>query len=199
MDTIDRLSALFERFPGIGPRQAQRFVQFLLRASPALRRELAEAINALGATVSACPECGRFHASGKGRTCAYCADITRDRSLLLVVAHGTDIHSIERSGYRGHYFVLGGLLQLGSDSSDTIRLSQLEHKVTSTSDLQEIIYALPANTEGDMTTRRVQEALKARTEARGITMSTLGRGLSTGSEIEYADPDTIANALKNRH
>lgn len=199
MDTIDRLTALFERFPGIGPRQAQRFVQFLLRTSPAVRRELADAIHTLGASVSTCPECGKFHASGRGALCSMCADTTRDRSLLLVVAHGTDIPPVERSGYRGYYFVLGGLLQLGSDSVDTIRLSALGEKVMRTLEIEEVVCALPANTEGDMTTRRIREFLTEAANGRVIAITTLGRGLSTGSEIEYADPDTIAHALKNRN
>jgi recombination protein RecR len=198
MDTIDRLTRIFERFPGIGPRQANRFVQFLLRSSPALRHELAESVVALTKTAGECPECGRFHAAGRHKKCGLCIDATRDNTLLLIVAHDADIAAIERSNYHGRYFVLGNLLQLGSDSLEGIRFESLRQQLTYRPEIEELILALPANTEGDATSRRIVEACGQTFEGRALKISTLGRGLSTGSEIEYADPDTIANALKNR-
>ena len=85
VDSLDRLTKIFQRFPGIGPRQAGRFVQFLLRSSPTLRRELIEAVKELGGSVRECPECMRFHADNE-KTCGICADSGRDRSALAVVA-----------------------------------------------------------------------------------------------------------------
>lgn len=201
MDSIDRLVTLFERFPGIGPRQAQRFVQFLLRASPALRRELAEAVKALGASVHQCPECMRFHA-GEEKTCALCANPTRDDTLLAIVAGDADLTALERSGtYRGRYFVLGGTISLTSESTDRLRIRALLDSLLSRIALREIILALPANPEGDITATRLQEDLRRACDQTGrsdIKITALGRGLSTGSELEYADPETIRNAFDSR-
>src|SRR4051812_11843863 len=96
-DGIDRLTELFEKFPGIGPRQAGRFVQYLLRTSPGLRRELAKAIEELGASVKQCPSCYRFSAQ-RSKLCDICANPSRDRSTLAVVASDADLSALERSG-----------------------------------------------------------------------------------------------------
>jgi recombination protein RecR len=199
MDAIERLSKLFERFPGIGPRQAQRFVQFLLRSSPAIRREIIDTIRELGSDVVQCTSCQRFHTGSKG-LCSICMNPERDRSLLAIVASDVDLLALERSHmFRGLYFVLGGLLSLASDRMSGLRVKELLDSLPKRAEagLSEIILAFPANPEGDSTAIRVREEI---TEyITGITVSMLGRGLSTGSELEYADPETLKNALENRH
>src|SRR3989338_11361599 len=103
MDSIERLVNLFEKFPGIGPRQAGRFVHYLLRSPPALRRELIQSIQTLNGSVRHCPRCFRFHSDEKS-TCVFCASVTRDNTLLAVVASDSDLLALEHSGmYRGHY------------------------------------------------------------------------------------------------
>jgi len=196
MDAIERLAALFEKFPGIGPRQAQRFVQYLLRNSPALRREIAQAVQELGSSVRQCPECMRWHADTK-KTCSVCSDTKRDTQYLAVVAHDADLVALEKSGsYRGHYFVLGGTISLASDRTNNLRIKQLLSSVPvrTKNGLQEVILAFPANPEGDATAVQLREELADRK----LTITTLGRGLSTGSELEYADPETIKNAFEGR-
>jgi recombination protein RecR len=198
MDTIERLASLFEKFPGIGPRQAQRFVQYLLRSSPAVRRELAEALGEVGGSVHQCPECMRYHAGTK-KLCGICASGERDMQLLAVVAADTDLAALEKSGtYRGRYFVLGGTLHLGSERSSSLRIKELLASLPKRIEngLEEVILAFPANPEGDATAARVREELAPR--AASLRITTLGRGLSTGSELEYADPETIKSALESR-
>lgn len=193
MDPLERLSALFEKFPGIGPRQAQRFVQHLLRTSPSTRRDLIEGIRELGTTVQQCPLCMRFSSGTKG-LCSICSDTNRE-PLLAVVASDSDLLALERSHtYRGKYFVLGGLISLASEKTNGLRLRELIASLPKHEDLREIILAFPANPEGDATAIRVSEELASS----GVTVTKLGRGLSTGSELEYADPDTLRSALDNR-
>lgn len=204
MDAIERLTALFEKFPGIGPRQAQRFVQYLLRNSPALRREIARAVQELGNTVRQCTECMRWHA-GLKKICSLCSDTKRDAQYLAIVANDADLAALEKSGtYTGHYFVLGGTVSLASDSVNGLRIKQLLATVPARlqSGLQEIILAFPANPEGDATAVRLREEIsqKIKTDERNpnLKITMLGRGLSTGSELEYADPETIKNAFEGR-
>ena len=192
-DSIEKLVAIFVKFPGIGPRQAQRFVQFLLRSSPSVRRELAEAIQELAGSVRQCSECFRFHAGERG-VCNICANPERDQTLLAVVANDADLMAIERSGtYRGRYFVLGGTISLASEKTNGLRLKELR-KAAARETIEEIVLAFPANPEGDMTSVRVREELIATNKK----VSSLGRGLSTGSELEYADPETLKSAIDNR-
>ncbi|MDO8552144.1 MAG: toprim domain-containing protein [bacterium] len=200
MDSIEKLSSIFEKFPGIGPRQAGRFVQFLLRSSQRTRAELAAAIESLSAAVHQCLECMRYH-SGKRAICSICENLERDSTLLAVVANDTDLLAIERSGtYRGKYFVFGGTVSLASEVLSGLRLRELIAYVPKLAKggLKEIILAFPANPEGDATSIRLKEELESLAKGHSLRVTSLGRGLSTGSEIEYADPDTIKSALDSR-
>ena len=200
MSPIDRLSALFEKFPGIGPRQARRFVQYLLVAPPGIRGEIAEQIRSLGTQTAQCKRCYRSFpvrqtTSNGASTCDICMDEHREKSLLFVVEKDADIDNVERSGYKGLYFVLGGIIPLASEEPEKhVRLRELLKRAEADKP-SEIILGLSATTEGDHTRQILAEKLQ-KTNSK---ISSLGRGLSTGSELEYADPDTIAQALGNRH
>ena len=196
MDSIERLVLLFEKFPGIGPRQAGRFVQYLLRNSPALRRELIDAVQTLGGSVHQCAECMRHH-SGKEKVCVLCASPKRDVQYLAVVASDADLSALEKSDtYKGRYFVLGGTISLASEKTNGLRIKQLLDSLPLRikNGLKEVILAFPANPEGDATAIRLREELTSSK----LTITSLGRGLSTGSELEYADPETIKSALEGR-
>lgn len=198
MDSIEKLQTLFERLPGIGPRQAARFVQFLLRSSPGFRNEVANEIQKLGNNVKQCTDCRRFFA-GTGEKCTICGSPRRDETLLLVVASDADVDTIERSGnYNGKYFVLGGIKSFGDDRSlpNEKMFLTLAGK---DANIEEIILALPANPEGDATEEHIRSLVTTVKKKISAKISTLGRGLSTGSEIEYADAETLKSALENRH
>ena len=200
MDAIERLKSLFERFPGIGPRQAERFVQYVLRSSPTLRRELTAAIENLGGSVHQCAECMRYF-SGREKTCSICANTERDADSLIVVASDADLAALEASSvYRGKYFVLGGTISLASEKTNGLRIKQLLSSMPTRvkAGLQEVILAFPANPEGDATATRVREELLALAAGKALRITSLGRGLSTGSELEYADASTLKNAFESR-
>ncbi|HEX8946681.1 MAG TPA: toprim domain-containing protein [Candidatus Paceibacterota bacterium] len=195
-DSIGRLARAFERFPGIGPRQAKRFVYHLLATSPADRAELAELIGALAHDVQQCGACYRFD-STEGGICRSCSDRSRDDSLLMLVEKDQDIAAIERANsYRGRYFVLGGVLTLSGKGAIRERelLRAIEARLER--DLNEIILALSATSEGEHTADHLREIL-APYRSR-VRLTILGRGLATGSELEYADATTLSSAFANR-
>ncbi len=213
MNPIDRLAELFEKFPGIGPRQAKRFVHFLLIENPSYRSTLANAIHTLGTQTSQCKKCYRWFVKpqDKSTLCTICAGSTRNQHILFVVEKDADIDNVERSGFKGLYFVLGGTIPLAAeDTGRFIRLRELLRRIEAdateyqsnslvedTKQL-EIILGLSATTEGDHTRQIIQEKLLPIAQGLGFKISSLGRGLSTGSELEYADPDTIESALHSR-
>ncbi|MBY0473382.1 toprim domain-containing protein [Patescibacteria group bacterium] len=204
MNPIERLTDLFKEFPGIGPRQARRFVQFLLSQQPGFRGDLSEAIKHLGTETAQCKSCLRWYAKGSEHNglCSICGSASRDKSILFVVEKDADIENIEHSGFRGLYFVLGGTIPLASESPEKhVRLREMIKRVeadASNLQLTEVILGLSATTEGDHTRLIIQEKLLPVSEGLNFKISSLGRGLSTGSELEYADPDTIASALSSR-
>ena len=195
-DKIEELAAAFARFPGIGPRQARRFVFHLLSAPAGDRTKLAELISGIAGSVRQCTECYRFW-SGSGDVCTLCADANRDDTLLMIVEKDQDLGAVERAGsYRGRYFVLGGVITLSGKGA--IRERELSRIVPMRQGrgLKEIVLALSATSEGEHTADRVRELLAPNRDA--MRISTLGRGLATGSELEYADAETLSGALAHR-
>ncbi len=199
MRTIHDLTEKLSRLPGLGPRQARRVVQFLLARDASYRKDLAHLIEEVGARAHACVRCGRFDEIPVSTKCRICSDSGRDSKLLILVEHDVDIDAIEASSmYGGYYFVLGGHYTLSKTRSRgpqprTEELVSLLQKEVPT----ELIFALAATPEGDYTAAEIASKLRASFPA--LKLSTLGRGLSVGAELEYADPETLRSALKNRH
>jgi len=198
MSPIDKLSEIFARLPGIGPRQAKRFVYFLLSRNGDYPGELIKAIQGLKKEIIQCQECMRFfpQSGSKQLLCAICSDANRDNSMLMIVPRDIDFEAIERAGsYNGYYFILGGVVPiLEKEPERRIRIKELEARIKKTKNLKEIILAMNANLDGENTA----EYLRHRCQRRSLTLSTLGKGLSTGAELEYADPETLKNALLHR-
>lgn len=197
MDRIDELARAFSKLPGIGPRQGKRFVFHLLSAPLAERTALAELIASLGRDVTQCPECMRFYNGSTTLVCNYCSDGKRDDTQLMLVEKDQDLSAIERAGtYKGRYFVLGGVLTLTGKGAirekDLIRV--LEKRLQS--GLKEIVLALSATSEGEHTTDHIRILLAPYRDH--LKLSELGRGLATGSELEYSDAETLRAALTNR-
>lgn len=203
MNPIDRLIQAFERFPGIGPRQARRFVQYLLMQPEGARKALAGDIEQLGASARSCERCFRWFIKNGGteRRCSLCSKESRDASVLCVVEKDADLDGVERSGFTGLYLVLGGVIPLAEEHPEKfVRMRELVERVQAdAATLKEVILGLSATTEGDHTRLTLQEKLLPLAEKQGFKLTSFGRGLSTGSELEYADPETIASALSSRH
>jgi recombination protein RecR len=208
MDNTQKLIEMFREFPGIGPRQAKRFVYFLLNKNNGYAGDLARLIGEVKKGVTTCASCFRFFQTNASHNslCPTCADTSRDNRTLMLVSHDVDFENIERTkSFSGYYFILGGSVPIleknpGARIRERELLDVIEKRMNTddTSRLSEIIIALNYNPEGEHTLNYIQNLLRPLSEKHGVKLSTLGRGLSTGTELEYSDPETIKNALKNR-
>jgi recombination protein RecR len=202
MDSIDKLAEIFKEFPGIGERQARRFVYFLMSRTPAYAENIAEMIKDLKKETAQCRECFRYFIvkNGKNKLCEICANANTDASVLMVVEKDSDLESVKKSRvYSGKYFVLGGLVPIIEKATKrNVRIEELKEKISKVPELKEIILAFSLNPQGDHTDQYVRSELKGIIEKQSIKISSLGRGLSTGTELEYSDNETLKNALKNR-
>lgn len=204
MNSIDKLIKIFSEFPGIGPKQARRFVYFLINKHEGYIEDLKNEITLLRNGIATCFDCRRyFFSKFDGQNlCNICTDKTRDPSILMIVSRDIDLENVEKSHpFSGKYFVLGGLVPiLDKNPEQRIRLKELLALVSRMSDkgLKEIILGLDANSEAEYTANILKSSLFSITDKYSIKISELGRGLSTGTELEYSDPETIKFALKNR-
>ena len=193
---FQQLVKLFQRLPGVGPRQAARFVIALLEQPEENLKELGEAINRLKYDISFCGEC--FNISDN-HSCYICHDTKRDRSKLMVVEKITDLESVEKTGlYRGLYHVLGGAINpLDKVTPVNLKIKELENrlnKITENGEI-ELIIATNPNTPGETTAMYLKDMFLNK---KGIIITRLGRGLSSGSNLEYADETTLKHALDYR-
>jgi len=205
MNDLEKLIRVFERFPGVGTRQARRFAYHVLSLPDQDVRDLQTYLDSVRNSVIECTECRRYFTThhDSGTVCEVCRDQDRDRQKLIVVAHDNDFQAIERSGvYDGLYFVLGGTIPLLSEGEiKRVRINGLKQLVAAriaVDKLSEIILGFPVNPDGENTARFVQKQLTELLDRNNIKIAQLGRGLSTGSELEYADAETLKNAFGNR-
>jgi recombination protein RecR len=204
MDIIDKLTEVFKEFPGIGERQARRFVYFLMSRNGAYNENLSALILDLKKEVAQCKECFRFFILNKSKEklCDICANPNLDSSTLMVVEKDSDLESVKKSRvYNGKYFILGGLVPIvEKNTKSRVRIEELKQRINSSPipGIGEIILAFSLSPQGDHTDTYVRNELKEITEKKNIKISSLGKGLSTGTELEYSDNDTLKNALRNR-
>lgn len=190
------LVKLFQRLPGVGPRQAARFVIALLDQPEENLRELGESINNLKRDISFCGEC--FNLSENGN-CHICHDTKRDGSKIMVVEKVTDLESIEKTGlYKGLYHVLGGAINpLDKITPAGLRIKELENRLDklAINSKVELIIATNPNTPGETTALYLRDVFANK---KGVSITRLGRGLASGSNLEYADEITLKHALDYR-
>jgi len=133
MDTIEKLTEIFKEFPGIGERQAKRFVYFLMFKNPSYTDNLSKLVLELKKEVSQCSECFRFFLKkdSKNKICDICANPNIDNSSIMVIEKDSDLESVRKSGvYHGKYFILGGLVPIvEKNTASKIRIKELIEKI----------------------------------------------------------------------
>lgn len=191
------IAKLFQKLPGVGPRQAARFVLALLNKDESELKALGQAIATLKREIRFCGEC--FNISENG-SCHVCSDPKRDRKKLLVLEKVTDLDSIEKTGlYKGLYHVLGGAIDpLDGLTPEVLRFKELARRIETMNKEHEnieLIIATNPNTAGETTSLYIKEMFQNKT---GVVLTRLGRGLASGSHLEYVDEVTLKNALDYR-
>ncbi|MEK7133264.1 MAG: toprim domain-containing protein [Patescibacteria group bacterium] len=202
---LKKLALLFERLPGIGPRQAGRFAYSLLDEKEEVLKEMSAALLALKSKVKRCAECFRAFdiaenkSKEKEKNICFTCLTHRSSAVILTVERDIDLENIEKLGiYDGRFYVLGGVISPFNNGIDKIRLHAFYRLIKNSPSLEEIIVATSATSEGDATASYLEKILEEFTKTGKIKISRLGRGLSTGSSLEFSDRDTLKNALNNR-
>jgi len=193
---IQNLIDQFAKLPSVGPRQAARFVFYLIKQPKKELDEFTKAVLGISKNLKNCSLCFRFMET-TGNICDVCKDTKRDNSTICIVEKDTDIEAIEKIGrYNGLYHVLGnnGIKDFGEKNIQELHLKELIERIKKNQEVKEIIIATSATTEGDTLALYISRLLKPL----DIKITRLGRGLSTGSELEYMDEETLTNALLSR-
>jgi len=191
---VDRLTSALGRLPGIGAKSAERLAHHLLKCPPEEALELAEAIRAAKQEIRHCQIC--FHLTEAGQpVCAICRDARRDQGVVCVVEQSRDLLAMEKAGtYQGVYHVLlGRLAPLQGMGPDQLTADALETRVRS-GIVRELIMATNPTLEGDGTALYIARRLADSP----VQITRLARGLASGSTLEFASRDMLADALAGR-
>jgi recombination protein RecR len=193
-DHLERLEKLFLKFPGIGQRQAKRFAYFILTQPESYIETLAQTLRSARSLAHTCTRCLQIYEGAPGM-CRICSDHTRDQTTVIVVEKSQDIESFSKTDYQGLFFVLGGLVPIVQKKVlEGTNLTLLSKRVETDTAIKEIILAFPVTPNGEHTDTVVRQTLNEF----GGKIASLGRGLSTGAELEYADAASLNASLKKR-
>jgi recombination protein RecR len=189
---IGKLVQELTKLPGIGPKSAERIAHFLLAGDRKDARLLAEALTAVADQVRQCKEC--FNLTD-AELCTVCADPRRDPAMICVVETPRDLSIFERAGnFRGKYHVLGGrLAPLDNVGPDRLTFDALLKRVQA-GGVSEVILATSPTMEGDGTALFAANLLSGT----GVAVTRLARGLPSGSSLEIANAQMLADALDGR-
>lgn len=189
--SVQNLIEAFERLPGIGPKTAQRLTFYLLHAPIEEAKALAEAAVGMKEKTKLCSTCFNI---GEEDPCQICSDSSRNLEIIAIVEDPLDVLALEKSGYKGLYHVLHGVISpLDNIGPDEIHIKELLPRLKS-GKVKEIILATNPTMEGEATAMYIQRLISSL----GVKITRIARGLPVGSDLEYADETTLSRALEGR-
>ncbi|OGS12273.1 MAG: recombination protein RecR [Elusimicrobia bacterium RIFOXYA2_FULL_58_8] len=194
MKALDKIITVFRKFPGVGPKQAERFALYVVRASNSEVESLVEALRAVKKAVRYCRECYNY---AEDDLCSVCAEPGRDRALICVVERPQDLAAIEKArSFTGVYHVLHGAVSPAEGiAPDQIKIKELLERVRAADGLvREVIIATNPDTEGEATAMYLMHGLKPYVGK----ITRIACGVPLGGDIDYMDEVTLGHALKGR-
>jgi len=194
MKSFDRLVKALRRLPGVGPRQAERFSSYFLKAGESEIDEFVTALTELRGSVKLCQKCFSYT---EDDYCEICKDASRDAGLICVVEEPQDVEVLEKTGvFKGLYHVLHGAYSpIDGRGTDSLKIRQLIERVHNADpEIKEVIIATDPDTEGETTALYIADALK------GLVgkVSRIGYGVPLGGDLDYMDEMTLTHSLKGR-
>lgn len=183
-----------EQLPGVGPRTAERYAYYLLKADQSKSGALADSLKDLHDQIKYCPKTFALIDASEDLSPLY-TDSRRNKKLVAVVADPFDIVAIEKTGsYKGTYHVLGGLVSpIDNIGPEQLRIKELIKRIDDDG-VEELILATNASVEGESTALLITQSVGERK----LKVTRLARGLPVGVDLEYADQITLTRAFEGR-
>lgn len=189
---IEKLIKLVSKLPSLGTRSARRITLQLLKKRDTLLLPLIQSLTEVAENIKTCEICGNYDTQNP---CSICASELRDDNVVCVVQDVADLWAMERvSFFKGKYHVLGGVLSaLDGVTAEDLNIENLEKRLA-TGGVTELILALPATVDGQITSHY----LVSRFKEYNLKITTLAQGIPMGGELDYMDEGTIQLALNSR-
>jgi recombination protein RecR len=190
--SVGRLIDEFSRLPGIGRKSAERLSNYILSCSAGDANALADAIRDVKTSVKRCSTC--FNLT-ENDVCGLCLDPRRETHVVCVVEQPKDVVALESSGvFTGRYHVLGGrIAPLDGIGPEDLTIHQLVKRIRQDG-VTELVMATNPTLEGDGTALFITNLL----ENDNVKITRLARGIASGSVLEFANREMLADALRGR-
>jgi recombination protein RecR len=194
---ISDLIEHFEKLPGIGPKTAQRLTFYLLHFPREELEGFATSLLGLKDGTHICKICKNVTDK---EVCSICSDEARDKNIIAVVASSLDSFALEKTGYKGSYHILHGLINpLDGVGPDDLFIMDLIHRLDELGSA-EIILATNTSMEGESTAMYISRLIRDNGfDEHKVKITRIARGLPVGGDIEYADDITLSRALEGRN
>ena len=196
--TLDDLIENLSKLPGIGKRTAERLGIFLLESDEQYLKSFSSAISGLNDNISECKICHCFldiDENYEKDECMICNNISRDSKTICILKKASDVITFEKTGYDGHYHVLGNLISpIDGITEDDLNIESLLLRLNDNSQVSEIIIATDASIEGDATGLYLSDLLKEHP----IRVTRLARGLPIGGTLDHIDQTTLTRSIEDR-
>lgn len=190
---VELLIQKFSRLPGLGNRSARRIVVHMLQNREQSIEPILKILQKVRDNVKVCPICGNIDAFEN--ICPICSDVSRNKNVICIVESVADLWALERTScFSGQYHVLKGLLSsIEGNGPEVLLLDKLFQRCKEYN-IEEIIIALSATIEGQMTDNYIREQFKGK----NIKITSLARGIPIGGELDYLDDCTLLTAFSER-
>lgn len=190
--SVTNLINEFAKLPGIGRKSAERLAYHILRVHRNEAVALADAIRNVKDNVRYCRICYNL---SEDEECTICRDPARQPNILCVVEQPRDLIVLEQTGvFRGLYHVLlGRIAPLEGIGPDQLTIDALVKRVRE-GRFEEVIMATNPTLEGDGTALQISNLLADLP----VRVTRLARGITTGSVLEFANKQILADAMVGR-
>jgi recombination protein RecR len=200
-EPVQAMIDTFNRLPGIGPKMAGRLTFYLLQKSEYEINRFIGSLEGIKSGLQTCEQCGNI---SDQTLCSVCRETGRNEAQICVVEGPLDVVALERTNlFHGLYHVLGGVLSpMDGIGPDQLRITLLHTRLTKrvhAKEATEIIMATNPSLEGEATASYLTQLFQPYVQENLVTITRIARGLPMGSDIEYADPTTLARALEGRN
>jgi len=194
-ETIENSINEISKLPGIGKKTALRLSLHILKKEKEYSKSLADSIIDLKEKTRFCKEC---HVISDEELCRNCnnKNINIQKNKICIVEDTPDVIAIQNTNqYNGLFHVLSGLISpINGVGPDNLNIDSLIKRLEKNKEIEEIIFALSPNLEGDTTTFYISKKLSNF----NLKITTIARGVPIGGEIEYADEVTLGRSIITR-
>lgn len=194
LTSLDKLSNIISRLPGIGGRTAMRLALYLFDSDEEYLEEFSNTLKTLHSNIKLCKYC--FSLSEGSDVCSICSNDRRNKNIICIVESYPDIIAIEKTNeFDGVYHVLGGLIEpIKGIGINDIRIKDIFPRIND--NIEEIMIAFSASIEADTTASFIYKSLKNNGYTGKVTRITYG--ISLASDIENADSRSLARSILDR-